>query len=162
MAVKGDFDPNDPFTIVDQDVQKAIDALPEDQQDAATSEAIQQQWRNKAVSDTYYPGSVFKIITSAMGLQEGVVDQNSTFVCTGAQMVEGYPRPIHCHVTSGHGTQTFLEALCNSCNPAFIQLGQKWALRSFGNITKPLAFPSPPASTCPARPRTSSFLPTAR
>lgn len=143
MAVKGDFDPNDPFTIVDQDVQKAIDALPEDQQDAATSEAIQQQWRNKAVSDTYYPGSVFKIITSAMGLQEGVVDQNSTFVCTGAQMVEGYPRPIHCHVTSGHGTQTFLEALCNSCNPAFIQLGQKVGAEKFWKYYQAFGFSEP-------------------
>ena len=151
MAVKGDFDPNDPFTIVDQDVQKAIDALPEDQQDAATSEAIQQQWRNKAVSDTYYPGSVFKIITSAMGLQEGVVDQNSTFVCTGAQMVEGYPRPIHCHVTSGHGTQTFLEALCNSCNPAFIQLGQKVGAEKFWEYYQAFGFSEPPASTCPAK-----------
>ena len=143
MAVKGDFDPNDPFTIVDQDVQKAIDALPEDQQDAATSEAIQQQWRNKAVSDTYYPGSVFKIITSAMGLQEGVVDQNSTFVCTGAQMVEGYPRPIHCHVTSGHGAQTFLEALCNSCNPAFIQLGQKVGAEKFWEYYQAFGFSEP-------------------
>ncbi len=143
MAVKGDFDPNDPFTIVDQDVQAAIDALPEDQQDAATSEAIQQQWRNKAVSDTYYPGSVFKIITSAMALQEGVVDQSSTFYCSGAQPVEGYPRPINCHVTTGHGNQTFLEALCNSCNPAFIQIGQKVGAEKFWEYYQAFGFSEP-------------------
>ena len=158
MAVKGDFDPNDPFTIVDQDVQKAIDALPEDQQDAATSEAIQQQWRNKAVSDTYYPGSVFKIITSAMGLQEGVVDQSSTFYCSGAQPVEGLPQPIHCHVTSGHGTQSFLEALCNSCNPAFIQLGQKVGAEKFWEYYQAFGFSEPTGIDLPGE-ATDIFFP---
>lgn len=143
MAVKGDFDPNNPFTIVDQDVQAAIDALPEDQQDAATSEAIQQQWRNKAVSDTYYPGSVFKIITSSMGLQEGVVTENDHFYCGGSQVVEGLPRPINCHVTSGHGDQTFLEALCNSCNPAFIQLGQRVGTEKFWQYYQAFGFSEP-------------------
>ncbi len=158
MAVKGDFDPNDPFTIVDQEVQAAIDALPEDQQDAATSEAIQQQWRNKAVSDTYYPGSVFKIITSSMGLQEGVVTQNDHFYCSGHQAVDGLPRPINCHVTTGHGDQTFLQALCNSCNPAFIQLGQRVGSQKFWEYYQAFGFSEPTGIDLPGE-ATDIFFP---
>ena len=73
LAVEGSFDPNDPFTLMDEEVQKEIDALPEDEQDKAYNNALQKQWRNKAVSDTYYPGSVFKMCTGSMALEEGVV-----------------------------------------------------------------------------------------
>ena len=71
LAVKGDYDPNDPFTIADATVRAQVESLPEDQQDDAYSAALQAQWRNKAVSDTYYPGSVFKMVTGSMALEEG-------------------------------------------------------------------------------------------
>lgn len=123
LAVKGDYDPNDPFTIVDELKAAEIATLPEDQQAEARNEALQYQWRNKAVSDTYQPGSVFKIITAAMGLEEGVVNEESSFYCSGSYKPVENAQSIGCHVRTGHGQQTFLQALCNSCNPAFMQLG---------------------------------------
>lgn len=121
MAVKGDFDPNNPFKIADEEKKNEIEALPEDQKEAATSEALQQQWRNKAVSDTYYPGSVFKMVTASMCLQENIYNEESPFYCSGSINVAG--SNINCHLTSGHGAETFVRALCNSCNPAFATMG---------------------------------------
>lgn len=129
MAVKEDFNPNDPFTITDEVKAAEIEALPEEERAAARTEALGEQWRNKAVSDNYYPGSVFKIITSAMGLQEGVVTEQTPFDCPGYFMQSG--RRIKCHKTTGHGHQTFLQALCNSCNPAFGKLGSMIGAEKF-------------------------------
>lgn len=123
MVTVGGYDLNNPYEL-SEEAQAEIDKLPEDKQDAAISEALSQMWRNKAISDTYYPGSVFKIITASMALNEGVVDDDDTFYCSGSMTIAD-AKPIHCHVTSGHGTQNFTQAICNSCNPAFIQIGQK-------------------------------------
>lgn len=123
MVTVGGYDLNKPYELP-AETQKKIDALPEDKQDAATGEALSQMWRNKAISDTYYPGSVFKVITAAMALNEGVVDESTTFHCTGSMTIAD-AKPIHCHNLSGCGTQTFQQAITNSCNPAFIQIGQK-------------------------------------
>ena len=79
-------------------------------------------WRNKAVSDTYYPGSVFKMFTAAMAVEEGLVTDNSSFYCPGYYVVDGVS--MGCHLTSGHGTQNFRESIKNSCNPAFMQIGE--------------------------------------
>ena len=79
------------------------------------------QWRNKAVNDTYEPGSTYKILTLSMALEEGTVNLNSTFNCTGSLKVDGWS--IGCSRKSGHGTQTLTEAVGNSCNPAFINIG---------------------------------------
>lgn len=123
MVTVGGYDLNNPYKLP-ENTQKEIDALPKDKQGSATSAALSQMWRNKAISDTYYPGSVFKIITASMALNEGVVDDNSTFYCNGSMTIAD-AKPIHCHLLSGHGTQNFTQAICNSCNPAFIQIGQK-------------------------------------
>lgn len=131
MAVKGDFDLNDPFKIADKTKEDQIKALPEDQRKEATSKELNQQWRNKAVSDTYMPGSVFKIITSAMGFEENIVNEDSPFNCSGGMVVIPGTSPIHCHKTSGHGAINFKQAICQSCNPAFIQLGQKLGPQNF-------------------------------
>ena len=122
MVTVGGYDLNNPYKL-SQEAQEKIDKLPEDEQDAATSEALSQMWRNKAISDTYYPGSVFKMVTASMALNEGVVNDNSTFFCSGSMTIAD-AKPIGCHLRSGHGTQTFTQAICNSCNPAFIQIGQ--------------------------------------
>lgn len=122
MVTVDGYNLNDPYTLTEAD-QKKIDALPEDEQDKATNEALSQMWRNKAISDTYYPGSVYKMITASMALNEGVVNDNTSFYCSGSMTVAD-ARPIHCHNTSGHGSQNFTQAICNSCNPAFIQIGQ--------------------------------------
>lgn len=123
MAVEGGYDLNDPFIISDEATRKEIEKLPVSQQNEAESEALTKQWRNKAIADTYYPGSVFKVITSCMGWSEGVINDNSTYSCTGSYVPFEGVRPIGCWDTSGHGTETYKQALCNSCNPAFMQIG---------------------------------------
>ena len=123
LAANPNYDPNDPYTIQDETILKEIDALPESEQEQATINAWYKQWRNKAVSDTYYPGSVFKMCTGAMGLEEGVVTEQSTFTCNGNIAVEGVKDGISCWKHAGHGTETFEQGLYNSCNPWFIHLG---------------------------------------
>ncbi len=123
MAVSGDFNPNEPFTLSAED-QATVDAISdEEEKSAKRSDLLNRQWRNKAVSDTYEPGSVFKIFTAAVALEENLVTQNSTFTCNHTYIVAG--NPYHCHDNKGgHGTQTLQQAISNSCNPAFIQIGQ--------------------------------------
>ena len=140
MAVKGDFDPNEPFKIADSTEEARIEALPEEEKAKEKAEALSKQWRNKAVSDTYYPGSVFKMVTASMGLEMDVVNEQSTFTCTGSiKPVEG-AQTIGCHKRSGHGTQNLVEALCHSCNPAFIMLGQRIGVENFFNFYKSFGF----------------------
>lgn len=131
MATVGGFDLNEPYTIADETKQKEIKAITDEKKkNKAYNEALAEQWRNKAISDTYYPGSVFKIITSAMALEEGVVNADtSTFNCTGSMLVGD--RLIHCDDWNGHGTQTFEQAIINSCNPAFMQIGAKVGAAKF-------------------------------
>lgn len=140
MATTPTYDPNDPFTIYDEDLQAEIDALSGDEQDEAYNAAQLKQWRNKAVSDTYYPGSVFKMCTYAMGLEEGVVTEQSTFNCGGSIMVEGWNEPIHCWRHSGHGLETFREGLYNSCNPWAIHIGQLLGAETFGKYREAFGF----------------------
>ncbi len=123
MAVSGDFNPNSPFTLSAED-QALVDAIAnEEEKSAKRSELLNRQWRNKAVSDTYEPGSVFKIFTAAVGLEEDLITKNSTFTCNHTYIVAG--RPYHCHdKIGGHGIQTLQQSISNSCNPAFIQIGQ--------------------------------------
>jgi len=124
MAVKGDFDPNNPFTVADQTEAAQIAAMPEGTaKNAALKAAQEKQWRNKAVSDTYYPGSVFKMVTGSSAMEEGVVNENSTFFCSGSIKVSD--RTIHCWRSYGHGSENFVQGLCNSCNPVFVQLGER-------------------------------------
>ncbi len=122
MATKGDFDPNDPWTIANLGEQEAVAELVGDEQSAARIAALEKQWTNKPVSEYYEPGSVFKMFTSAMALEEGIVTEESSYFCNGAETV--LDTTVHCHVyPSSHGSQTLGDAICNSCNPAFIQIG---------------------------------------
>lgn len=123
MAVSGDFNPNEPFKLSVED-QAIVDAITDEEEKAAKrSELLNRQWRNKAVSDTYEPGSVFKIFTASVALEENLVTANSTFTCNHSYVVAG--RTYHCHdKIGGHGVQTLQKSMSNSCNPAFIQIGQ--------------------------------------
>lgn len=117
-----EFNLNDPFT------------LPEGTETAGLSEEekqdlLNQMWRNPCISDTYEPGSVFKTITAAAALEEGVVTMEDTFNCPGYVMVED--RRIRCHKTTGHGTQTFVEATMNSCNPVFVTVGLRLGAENY-------------------------------
>ncbi len=128
MATKGDFNPNDPFTLSAED-QKTVDGTKEDEKKKVKSDLQNKQWRNKTISDPYEPGSVFKVITESIGLEEGVCNLKQTFTCTGSIFVAG--QKYSCHKHGGHGTQTLVEATQNSCNPYFISLGQSIGVNVF-------------------------------
>ncbi len=113
---------NDPYTLPKEEQEK-IKSLPKDKQGEAESEALAAMWRNKAVSDTYMPGSVFKMVVASMALEENVVNDKSSFYCSGSIKVAD-AKPMNCHELSGHGTQNFTDAIVHSCNPAFVQIGQ--------------------------------------
>lgn len=141
LATNPSYDPNDPYTILDENMLKEIEALPEEKREEATTAAWYKQWRNKAVSDTYYPGSVFKMCTGSMGLEEGIITEETTFTCGGAIQVEGVKPPgIHCWKHAGHGTETFREGLCNSCNPWFINLGNQLGAETFCKYREAFGF----------------------
>ena len=130
MSTKPDFDPNAPNVIYDKNVQEQLDAITDEKQrQEALLEAQYAQWRNKAVSDPYEPGSVFKIITSSAVLEEKVIGLNNTFTCTGEYESGGVK--YHCWKLAGHGVQDFAQSLQNSCNPAFISYGQALGKEKF-------------------------------
>ena len=129
MATKNDYDPNDPFAIHDQEELEAIELLTGEDKSKAIAAAQQAQWRNKAVSDLYEPGSVFKIVTAAAGLEEQVVTLGDGFYCSGHTIVAD--RKFNCHDTSGHGSQSFIQAIANSCNPVFVEVGQRLGAHAF-------------------------------
>lgn len=140
MASVGGFDLNDPFTLP-AETEAAIEKLPEKDRDTARYEALYSMWRNKAVSDTYYPGSVFKMCTAAMALEEGLITENSTFYCHGYYTVAG--EDIGCHVQTyggSHGTQNLREAIKNSCNPALMQIGELLGIDLFNQYYDAFGF----------------------
>jgi len=141
LAVKNDYDLNSPFEIHDPDLKAQLDAMPQgDERKKFLTELLEKQWRNKAVNDMYMPGSVFKIITSSMSLQENIVNENTKFNCTGG--VSPFPgaRIVHCHKKSGHGQESFIQGFCNSCNPVFISLGQQLGVERFYKYFKSFGF----------------------
>lgn len=116
-----EFHLNDPFLLVTSDDGTAVEG--------ATQEQLNQMWRNQCISDTYEPGSVFKIITTAAAFEEGVVSLQDNFFCPGYKLVED--RRIHCHKRVGHGAETFTQGIMNSCNPVFIELGMRLGTDNF-------------------------------
>ncbi len=130
MANYPAYDPNSPYTILDQDVYNSIMAITNrEEKNKAMSEARQKQWRNKAVNDLYEPGSVFKIITASAALDCGSATLGSGYNCSGSVQVGSHV--MKCAQTWGHGRQTFSQALINSCNPAFIAIGTKMGKDTF-------------------------------
>ena len=136
MASSPDYDPNQYGTIRDEslraqveaDVQAELEKRQGEKAEGKTDEEIYQE----AVNDTYEPGSTFKALVLAAALEEGVVSESDTFYCPGYYMVEGWPKPISCSKKApGHGTQTLAEAVQNSCNPAFMQIGQRLGIEKF-------------------------------
>ncbi len=125
MASLGNFDLNN-YQAISDEAMAEIDASAQSEAERAEliAAAQQLQWRNKAISDTYEPGSTFKIITLAMALEEGVVDMNSTFYCGGSVSVQGRNTPVKCWKSGGHGSQTLTQAVQHSCNVAFVNIGR--------------------------------------
>lgn len=128
MAVKGDFDPNSPFTLSDED-NAVVSVLEGEEKTKKLSELRNRQWRNKTVSDTYEPGSVFKVVTAAMALEENVTTLGNHYNCPGYIVIAG--RRYNCHKVTGHGAENFTQAVQNSCNPVFITLGQQLGVETF-------------------------------
>lgn len=139
MASVGGFDLNDPFTLP-KEKEEQINKLPEDKRDNARYEALSNMWRNKAVSDTYYPGSVFKMCTAAMALEEGLVNENSTFYCNGHYTVADTTLGCHIRDYGGHGTQNLRESIKNSCNPALMQIGELLGIDLFNQYYDAFGF----------------------
>ncbi len=123
MATEPGFDPNDPFTVADTATQQSLASLSGDEQKKAAALAQQTQWRNKAITEPYEPGSVFKVITTAAALQEGAVHENDSFFCPGSVKVAD--RSFRCWKAGGHGAENFVQGFENSCNVVFIQVGQR-------------------------------------
>ena len=116
-----EFDLNEPFEL--------NTGTAEGMTDEELQEALNQMWRNGCINDTYEPGSTFKIITASACLEEGVVELDDTFSCPGYKMVED--RKIRCHKVGGHGAETFVEGIQNSCNPVFIEIGLRLGTENF-------------------------------
>lgn len=126
LAVKPDYDLNEPFTINNEELSNNWDLYTEKEK----QEFLNQMWRNFTINDTYEPGSTFKIFTSAMGLEEGVVSEESKFNCTGSRVVAG--RTIKCwRSPRSHGAETFVQGVQNSCNPVFMEVAERIGASKF-------------------------------
>lgn len=159
MATTPTFDANNHGKIQDAKLQQKMDAelaridakrstykTEEDYKAArskAVSDALGTQWRNRAINDTYDPGSTFKPITLAAALEEGAVTMNTTFECSGGVMVPGWSKPIRCSKKSGHGHQSLEQAVGNSCNPAFINMAQRLGAEKFYEYFTAFGFKEP-------------------
>jgi stage V sporulation protein D (sporulation-specific penicillin-binding protein) len=152
IASSPDFDPNNYSTIVNDLLKEEMEEEAQEiyatlkgqnteglseaellskAQSQAYSNAVNTQWRNRAIDSRYEPGSTFKALVLAAALEEGVVSESDTFYCPGYCTVPGWPKPISCSKKTGHGTQTLAEAVQNSCNPAFVQIGQRLGIDTF-------------------------------
>ena len=124
MASLGNFDLNDYQTIsAEAEAEIRAAAQSDEEYNELYSLAQQLQWRNKAISDTYEPGSTFKIITLAMALEEGVVSENSSFYCGGSMNVLGRGSPLKCWKYGGHGSQSRTQAVQHSCKDVYKRQG---------------------------------------
>ena len=142
MAVENSYDLNEPYEIADESARKEVEKLTGSKKEERTNELLAKQWRNKAISDSYYPGSVFKIITAAAALEEHAADLDSTYFCSGSLVPYEGVQEIRCHNTAGHGSQTFAEALCNSCNPAFMMIGKSLGAEKYWEYFQSFGFNS--------------------
>lgn len=130
MSSLPDYDCNEPYKLTYSKDKKAIKKLSDKTaKQEAESAAVQNQWRNFTVSDTYVPGSVFKTFVASAALEENVVNLNTMYNCTGSIQVDKYK--MKCHYHPGHGTQTLTQGLENSCNPFFITIGQKLGVHNY-------------------------------
>ena len=135
MATKPDFDPNNPRVPVSEEKKREFESLDTKEKQKLWNE----MWRNPMISDTYEPGSTFKLITSAAGLEEGVVEPNSPFYCSGYATVAG--QKIRCwRYYNPHGAQTFTVGVQNSCNPVFIEIGQRLGVEKYYKYIEAFGF----------------------
>lgn len=156
MATEPDYNPNEPYYIYDTATREAIDAMPvnTDEEIAAKSDAQgaarMKQWRNKAVADTYEPGSVFKVITAAAALDSGSATPASTYYCKG--LYEVADKEYGCAQGAIHGLETLEDALIDSCNISFVQIAQQMGLHTWYNYLNGFGFTEPTGIDLPGEP----------
>ena len=155
MSTTPAYDPNQPRVLYDNAARAAVDALSGEPRAAALQLAQQTQWRNKAVSDLYEPGSVFKLITCAAALDAGAITRNSSFYCGESISVAG--TRFHCANHKHHGTQTVTQALENSCNQSFIQIGARLGKEAFCDYFAAFGLREPTGIDLPAEPKKSLY-----
>ena len=155
MSTTPAYDPNQPRQIYDSALREAVDALPGEQRAAALQQAQQSQWRNKAVSDLYEPGSVFKLITCAAALDAGAITKHSSFYCGESISVAG--TRFHCANHKRHGAQSVTQALENSCNQSFIQIGARLGREAFCDYFAAFGLREPTGINLPAEPKKSLY-----
>ena len=155
MSTTPAYDPNQPRILYDEAARAAVDALSGEQRAATLQLAQQTQWRNKAVSDLYEPGSVFKLITCAAALDAGAITRNSSFYCGESISVAG--TRFHCANHKRHGTQTVTQALENSCNQSFIQIGARLGKEAFCDYFAAFGLREPTGIDLPAEPKKSLY-----
>ena len=140
MASLDGYDLNHFLDVSDEVRQQMAAAESEEEAQQILDAARARQWRNKALSDTYEPGSTFKIITLSMALEEGVVDLDSSFYCGGSVSVKGRTSPIRCWKTEGHGSQDLTRAVQHSCNAAFVNIGLRMGPERFYDYCEAFGF----------------------
>lgn len=156
MSTKPDFDCNDPYTvnsvalteIAEQFTDEEGNITDEEGRVQAIGDARNAQWRNRTITDSYEPGSVFKCVTAAAGLEEGVVTTDEMFNCTGSYEVAD--RTYHCSHRAGHGVEDFTTAMMNSCNPIFIEVAQRLGKTTFYKYFEAFGFAEPTGIDLPA------------
>lgn len=155
ISTKPDYDPNEPRVIQDEALRAQVDSLTGEERAQALTLAQQTQWRNKAVSDLYEPGSVFKLITAAAALDAGVVTTGDSFFCGESYGVSGVH--FHCANRNQHGPQNLAQALQNSCNQSFIQIGQRLGKDAFCDYFAAFGLREATGIDLPAEPAKSEF-----
>ena len=141
MSVYPDFDLNDPRTLDEQSLLKLAESGYESGSDAYSAmkqELMLSMWSNKAITESYIPGSTFKVITASMALEEAVVSVEESFTCGGSLTVLGHK--IHCHKTQGHGTLTFAQGIQQSCNPVLMTMGLRLGTKTFYSYLKSFGY----------------------
>ncbi len=140
MATSPGYDLNNYLEISDPEVKSQLEKLTESEYEDAISEALAEQWRNRAITDTYEPGSTFKIITLATALDSGAVDGTEDFYCGSSIDVLGRDDPVHCWDSDGHGSQTLTQATQHSCNVAFVRIAERIGAERFWDYLEAFGF----------------------
>ncbi len=138
MSVINGYNLNDPFTITDPAVLAQLEQLTGDEYATARAEALNNMWRNVLISDSYEPGSTFKAITSSIAVEENIISDSTAFFCPGYKIVAG--TRIHCANRNGHGSENFQQAMNNSCNPAYMDIGEKIGAEIFNEYITGFGF----------------------
>ena len=155
MSTTPAYDPNQPRVIADKTTRQTVESLTGEERKAALQLAQQTQWRNKAVSDLYEPGSVFKLITCAAALDAGAITKHSSFYCGESISVAG--TRFHCANHKRHGAQSVTQALENSCNQSFIQIGARLGREAFCDYFAAFGLREPTGIDLPAEPKKSLY-----